>query len=85
MTMKYTDCSVGVFYTLFILFFILKLAGVIDWSWWIVTLPLWITPAIILGICSLLFVLCLIGIIIFYIVEGIFTLINKIRDYIWQH
>ena len=78
--MKYTDCSVGVFYTLFILLLILKLAGVIDWSWWLVTLPLWVTPAIILGICSLLFTLGLIGIIVFYIVEGIFILIDKIRN-----
>lgn len=30
------------FELLFILFLILKLTGVIDWSWWWVTAPLWI-------------------------------------------
>ena len=32
--------------TVFIVFLILKLAGVIDWSWWWVTSPLWITIAL---------------------------------------
>ena len=41
---------------LFILFLIFKLAGAIDWSWWFVTLPLWIMLAVIInkkcfGIC----------------------------------
>lgn len=26
----------------------LKLIGVLDWSWWVVTLPFWITPALLL-------------------------------------
>lgn len=30
----------------FIIFFILKVAEVIDWSWWIVTMPLWLLPLI---------------------------------------
>ena len=33
---------------LFVVFLVLKLTGVIDWSWWWVTAPLWI--AIALGI-----------------------------------
>ena len=28
--------------TLFLVFLVLKLTGVIDWSWWWVTAPLWI-------------------------------------------
>ena len=41
---------------LFIVFLILKLTNVIDWSWWWVTAPLWIP------ICMILFVgLLLIG------------------------
>jgi membrane protein YdbS with pleckstrin-like domain len=32
--------------TVFIVFLILKLVGVIDWSWWWVTSPLWITIAL---------------------------------------
>ena len=40
---------------LFIVFLILKLTNVIDWSWWWVTAPLWIP------ICMILFGLLLIG------------------------
>jgi len=35
---------------LFLVFLILKLTGVIAWSWWMVTLPLWIIPAIVVGL-----------------------------------
>ena len=31
----------GIFGTLFVIFLILKLNKVIDWSWWWVTAPLW--------------------------------------------
>lgn len=31
----------GIFGTLFVIFLILKLTNVIDWSWWWVTAPLW--------------------------------------------
>ena len=32
-------CSLGM--VLFIVFLVLKLTGVIAWSWWYVTMPLW--------------------------------------------
>ena len=36
---------------LFLVFLTLKLTNVINWSWWLVTAPLWIIPsAIIIGI-----------------------------------
>ena len=39
---------------LFIVFLVLKLTNVINWSWWWVTAPLWIIPsAIIIGIALL--------------------------------
>lgn len=38
----------------FIVFLVLKLTGTITWSWWLVTLPLWIGPAVIVGIIGLL-------------------------------
>lgn len=41
---------------LFILFLVLKLTHVIDWSWWWVTSPLWIGPAFV-GLIVLLFFL----------------------------
>lgn len=34
---------------LFIVFLVLKLCGVIAWSWWWVTCPLWIGLACVLG------------------------------------
>ena len=35
---------------LFLVFLVLKLTNVISWSWWWVTAPLWITPAIFISI-----------------------------------
>jgi len=32
--------------TLFLVFLVLKLCKVIGWSWWWVTAPLWIPPAL---------------------------------------
>lgn len=30
----------------FTVLLVLKLAGVVEWSWWIITAPLWVWPAI---------------------------------------
>ena len=37
----YVSNGIGVFGLLGVLFVGLKLCGVIDWSWWLVTLPFW--------------------------------------------
>ena len=34
--------GIGVVGVLEIIFIVLKLVGVIDWSWWIILIPLWI-------------------------------------------
>lgn len=34
--------GIGICGATFIVFLVLKLTGVIDWSWWWVTAPLWI-------------------------------------------
>lgn len=34
--------GIGFFGVLFIVFLVLKLTGVIGWSWWWVTAPLWV-------------------------------------------
>lgn len=34
---------------LFVVFLVLRLTGVIDWSWWWVTSPLWLPAALVLG------------------------------------
>lgn len=46
-----------------IVFIVLKLVGVIDWSWWWVTVPFWGGAALIIGIL-------LIGLIIAAVVNG---------------
>ena len=41
--------------SLFVVFLILKLCGVIKWSWWWVTSPLWIPIAIVMIIVAVAF------------------------------
>ncbi len=43
------SCSGSFLGLLFLVFLILKLAHVIDWSWWWVTSPLWLPVALTLG------------------------------------
>ena len=50
-------CSLGT--VLFLIFLVLKLCGVITWSWWWVTCPLWIGLAIIFGIIGIVALLAL--------------------------
>ena len=57
-----TNSGVGIIGLLFLVFLVLKLCKVIDWSWWWVTSPLWITAGI--GI-----LIALIGVIIVVIAQ----------------
>ena len=41
---------------LFFIFMVLKLTGVIDWSWWFVTCPLWGMAAVLLPIYFLIWI-----------------------------
>lgn len=51
MNNKVSDSGLGSFSTvLFIVFLVLKLTSVIDWSWWWVTAPLWAGLALVLAI-----------------------------------
>jgi len=34
-------------FLLFLIFLVLKLTHTIDWSWWCITMPLWIIPLIV--------------------------------------
>jgi len=54
---------------LFLLFLGLRLAEIIDWSWWWVTAPLWIPAMIVLGIA-----------IVFLIGSTILKLAVKIKE-----
>ena len=60
-----TGGGLGLPMLLFIIFLILKLTHVIDWSWWWVTAPLWI--AVGLGILFFLFI----GFVLFLAVIGV--------------
>lgn len=40
----------GGMFLLFLVFLVLKLCEVINWSWWWVTAPLWGPPVVIIGI-----------------------------------
>lgn len=44
--MQNNNGGIGLGGVLFVVFLILKLTSVIDWSWWWVTAPLWIPAAI---------------------------------------
>lgn len=46
--MTSSNDGVGITTVLFIVFLVLKLVGVINWSWWWVTSPLWIHIGILL-------------------------------------
>ena len=48
--------GIGICGVTFIVFLILKLCNVIDWSWWWVTAPLWIPFAIFIAICVVAFI-----------------------------
>lgn len=53
---------------LFLVFLVLKLTHVIDWSWWWVSSPLWIPVALVLGIV-LIGAMIQVGIVGFSVVE----------------
>lgn len=46
---------------LFLIFLVLKLVGVINWSWWWITSPLWIN----LGLGLLIFI----GLLVYYTID----------------
>jgi hypothetical protein len=63
------ECSHGGFGigpVLFVVFLVLKLTHVIDWSWWWVTAPLWGTA-----------ILCIIGLIAALVVLAVAVLVDK--------
>lgn len=55
----------SVLFLLFIIFLILKLTGTITWSWWYVTMPLWISFAFGLGVFAIVGAILFIGSLIF--------------------
>ena len=43
-------------FLLFLLFLAFKIAGIILWSWWLVTIPLWGVPAFIIALGCLMII-----------------------------
>ncbi len=57
--------GIGICTVLFLIFLVLKLVGVITWSWWWVTAPIWIPLAVLA---------------IILMVIGIGYVINKVKN-----
>lgn len=45
-----TTSGISLTGVLFLIFLVLKLTGLIDWSWWWVTSPLWIPIVLLFGV-----------------------------------
>ena len=56
---KNSSQGIGIFTLLFLIFLVLKLCNVIDWSWWWVTAPLWGVFALIFGVVFSVFFIVL--------------------------
>jgi len=48
-------------FMLFLVFLILKLTGVINWSWWLIFLPIYLVPAILLVVFLVIVILRLVA------------------------
>lgn len=46
----------------FLIFLILKLTGLVDWSWWTVTSPLWLPFAVVLAVAAVVSVVTFFGV-----------------------
>ncbi len=53
--------GVGLGGLLFVAFLVMKLCGVINWSWWWVCAPLWLPLAIVLGVIVVIVFIMLIA------------------------
>ena len=54
-----TNSGFGLGTVLFIVFLILKLTHTIDWSWWWVTSPLWITAGFVIIVLLIIMVIAI--------------------------
>ena len=63
---------------LFIVLIVLKLTGYITWSWWLVTAPLWLVPALFFVIIAIILCLRLVSLILYCLYELITLIFNKL-------
>ncbi|HRT03169.1 MAG TPA: hypothetical protein P5513_04460 [Candidatus Diapherotrites archaeon] len=66
MSNKYTNRGITFNGLLFIVFLILKLCNVINWSWWWVFAPIWMPIAIVIGAWIVVFIVGAIIVLIKY-------------------
>ena len=62
--------GIGICGCTFIVFLILKLCEVIDWSWWWVTSPPWLPAALFVAVCIVVFIVGICIGIVRYIVKA---------------
>ena len=70
---KTTSGGIGFDSALLLTFIILKLVGVINWSWWWVLSPIWIPVVLLMAVSILLFVV--------YRIVKYFRLKNGLRNF----
>lgn len=75
---KATGSGIGFLGLLGLLFITLKLIGVITWSWWWVTVPLWGPTAIVIAVVLVLLILAA-------IVKGLAALIDVAEKLTEKH
>lgn len=63
--------GIGICTVLFLIFLVLKLCGVITWSWWWVTAPLWIPSALFVSICLVVVLIAFCVGVIRYIIKSV--------------
>ena len=72
-----TSDQLSLLFALFIVLLVLKLTGYITWSWWLVTAPLWLVPALFFVIIAIILCLGLVGLILYGLYELITLIFNK--------
>lgn len=68
---KGTSSGIGLPGVLFVVFLVLKLTGNIDWSWWWVTSPIWISVLLAISVVIILIFVFLVMLSFGYTVEDI--------------
>lgn len=73
--MKFNGCSINMSWGFLasLIFMILKLADVIDWSWWVVTMPLWLPYALVIGF----FLIIVVAYLVLVIIQSIYEIIVR--------
>lgn len=72
-----TTSQISLLIALFIVLLVLKLTGYITWSWWLVTAPLWLVPALFFVIIVIALCLGLVGLILYGLYKLIILIFNK--------